>query len=237
LQKSDFDSAIKEFQTALQSAPNDPTVHYNLGLALKLKDRLPEAIAEFRKAEELDPMQPDVHYTLGVTFWQQGDFDSAATELRAAITARSDYAEAWYTLGSVLKQQGKLPEAATALREAIALQPDFPGAHTNLAAVLRQMGDSEGAAAESKLGVQITKEKNSLQAATFNTNSGQRMLNAGDLEGAIGQFRSAISLSPDYAPAHLYLAEALKRKGEDAEAKKESEKAAELDAKIKSRPQ
>src|SRR5262249_59263235 len=111
---------------------------------------------------------------VGVSWWQEGDFDKAATELRAAITARSDYAEAYYTLGSVLKQQGKLPEAAAALREAIKLQPDFPGAHTNLAAVLRQMGDTEGAAAEARLRAQVTKEKNNLQAETFNTNSGQR---------------------------------------------------------------
>jgi Flp pilus assembly protein TadD len=101
--------------------------------------------------------------------------------------------------------------------------------------VLRQMGDTEGAAVEAKLGAQITKEKNSLQAATFNTNSGQRMLNAGDVDGAIGQFRAAINLSPEYAPAHFHLAEALKRKGEQAEAEKELEKAAELDSKIKSR--
>ena len=113
------------------------TLHYNLGLALKLKDQLPEALAEFRKAEELDPSQPDVHYTLGVTLWQQGAFDDAVKELRAAIFARNDYAEAYYTLGTVQKQQGKLPEAADALREAIRLQPDFAGAHTTLASVLR----------------------------------------------------------------------------------------------------
>src|SRR5260370_32429797 len=35
------------------------TLHYDLGLALKLKDKLPEAIAEVRKAEELDPQQAD----------------------------------------------------------------------------------------------------------------------------------------------------------------------------------
>jgi len=40
-----------------------PTLHYGLGLALKLKDKLPEAVAEFRKAAELDPGQADAHYT------------------------------------------------------------------------------------------------------------------------------------------------------------------------------
>jgi lipoprotein NlpI len=157
--RADFDSAIAQFQTALKSTPDDAALHYNLGLALKLKDQLPEALAELRKAEELDPSQPDVHYTLGVTLWQQGAFDEAVKELRAAISARNDYAEAHYTLGTVLKQQGKLPEAADALRAAIRLQPDFAGAHTTLASVLRAQGDNEGAAAEARAGAGMDNRK------------------------------------------------------------------------------
>src|SRR2546422_6305475 len=121
--------------------------------------------------------------------------------------------EAHYTLGTVLKQQGRLPEAANAVREAVRLQPDFAGAHTTLAAVLRQSGDASGAAAEARLAGEISKNKDSFQAATFDTNSGRRLLNLGDLEGAIAQFRSAISRAPTYAPPHFHMAEALKRKG------------------------
>jgi len=186
-------------------------------------------LAELRRAEELDPAQPDVHYTLGVTLWQQGEFDPAAEELRAAIRAKPDYAEAYYTLGTVLKQQSKLPESAEALREAIRLQPDFAGAHTTLSAILRQLGDAEGAATEARAGLEISKRKTDQQAATFATNSGKRLLNAGDLDGAISQFRSAINSMPDYAPAHFQLALAFQRKGETAEAAKEFRKAAELD--------
>ena len=154
-------------------------------------------------------------------------------ELRAAIHAKPDYAEAHYTLGTVLKQEGKLQDAAAELREAIRLQPDFAGAHTTLAAVFRQMGDPAGAATESRLGEQISKDKTNLQGATFNTNSGKRLLQVGDLEGAISQFRSAIKLAPDYAPAHFQLAEALRRKGDKAEAEKEFQKAAQLDPRLK----
>jgi len=84
-------------------------------------------------------------------------------------------------------------KAAEALREAIRLQPEFAGAHTTLAAVLRQLGDTEGAAAEARAGAEIAKQKTSEQAALFATNSGRRLLNAGDIEGAISQFRAAIT--------------------------------------------
>jgi Tfp pilus assembly protein PilF len=235
LQKSDFDNATTQFEAALKTAPDDATLHYDLGLALKLKDRLPDAIAEFKKAATLDPSQADIQYTLGVTYWQQGDFDDATQALRAAIQAKPDYAEAHYTLGTVLKQQGKLKEAADSLREAIRLQPDFAGAHTTLATILRQQGDTEGAVRENRLGAQISKDKNSLQAATFDTNSGLRLLKVGDLEGAISQFRAAIAVTPTYAPAHFHLAEALQRKGEKTDAGQEFQRATELDPQIKSR--
>src|SRR5579883_2300145 len=74
---------MTHFQAALKRAPNDATLHYDLGLALKLKDQLADAMVEFRKAEDLDPAQPDVHYTLGVTLWQKGDFDESVKELHA----------------------------------------------------------------------------------------------------------------------------------------------------------
>jgi Flp pilus assembly protein TadD len=67
-----------------------------------------------------------------------------------------------------------------------------------------------------------------LQAASFNTNSGKRLLQAGDVDGAISQFRSAINLAPDYAPAHQQLAQALAQKGQKAEADEEYRKAAQL---------
>jgi tetratricopeptide (TPR) repeat protein len=198
-------------------------------LAYKLKDQLDKAVPEFQKAIAMQPDLADAHYTLGVLYWQQGEFDQASAELQKAIQGQPGYAEAHYTLGTVFKQQGKLPEAAAELREAIRLQPEFAGAHTTLAAVLRQLGDAAGAAEEAKAGARIAAMNNNLQAATFATNSGKRLLSVGDVDGAIAQFRSAISSEANYAPAHYQLGLALSQKGEKDEAAKEFRKAAELD--------
>jgi Flp pilus assembly protein TadD len=59
------------------------------------------------------------------------------------------------------------------------------------------------------------------------------LLNAGDLDSAISQFRSAIAATPGYAPAHFQLGLALQRKGEREESSKELKKAAELDPRLK----
>ena len=55
------------------------------------------------------------------------------------------------------------------------------------------------------------------------------MLDAGDLDGAIAQFRSAIHSDANYAAAHYQLGLALSRKGEKDEASREFQRASELD--------
>ena len=180
----------------------------------------------------IDPAQPDAPYTLGVILWQQGDLDAAVAELQAAIHAKPDYAEAYYTLGTVLKQQSKLQDAAAALRQAIRLEPDFAGAHTTLAAVLRQLGDTAAASEEARTGAALAKRKTDLQASVFATNSGKRLRKAGDLDGAISQYRAAINSTPAYAPAHYELGLALLQQGKKEEASQEFQKAASLDPKL-----
>ena len=61
-------------------------------------------------------------------------------------------------------------------------------------------------------------------------------MNAGDLDGAIAQFRSAINSSAEYAQAHYQLAIALLRKGDKEESAREFQKAAQLDSRLASSP-
>ncbi|MBV9183696.1 MAG: tetratricopeptide repeat protein, partial [Acidobacteria bacterium] len=175
-------------------------------------------------------------YTLGVTYWQQGNLREAENQLRGAVREKPDYAEAHYTLGTVLRQAGKLQDAVVALRRAIALDPGLIGAHTTLAAVLRQQGEARAADEENHRAQDLLKQSNRIQAATFNTNSGKKLLEAGDLDAAISQFRAAVTLAPDYALAHRKLAEALDRKGEKAQAQEEFRRATELGADQKREP-
>jgi Flp pilus assembly protein TadD len=78
----------------------------------------------------------------------------------------------------------------------------------------------------------MSKEKTSQQAALFAINSGKRLLNAGDLDGAISHFRSAINAMPNSAQAHYQLGIALTRKGEKTEAAQEFRQASALDSKL-----
>ena len=63
----------------------------------------------------------------------------------------------------------------------------------------------------------------------FATNSGKRLMSAGDMEGALSQFHAALEAQPDYADAHYQLGQALRRKGNAEGAKREFQEALRLD--------
>ena len=54
LQQEDYIGAIVSFRRAIDRFPDEPLVHYNLGMALKARGgREPQAIASFNKARDL----------------------------------------------------------------------------------------------------------------------------------------------------------------------------------------
>src|SRR3982074_1954592 len=87
----------------------------------------------------------------------------------------------------------------------------------------------EWVAAEKRSGMGMAQQKTSEQPALFATNSGQRLRTAGVMEGAISQFRAAITSSPGYAAAHFQLGLALRQQGKSEEAQEEFQKAVRLD--------
>jgi protein O-GlcNAc transferase len=164
---------------------------------------------------------------------QEGRYEDAARELSLAMKLHPDNPDGWATLGSLYKKMDKLPEAAEALREAIRQMPDQPDPHLTLATVLQQQGDTAQAAEERKKGAELERVAMNRQRATISTNSGNSLLQKGQVDDAIERYQQALSEDPNYAEAHRGLAKALERQGKKAEAEAERQKA---DALEKARP-
>ena len=111
---------------------------------------------------------------------------------------------------------GGRPKSATAADAAISegmsdiQRGDLSAAHEAFANAVELAPSS--AAAEFRTGNEIVKRQTNQQAAVLALRSGERLLNAGDLEGAISQFRAAIGAAPESAKAHYKLGLALKEK-------------------------
>ncbi|MGB6835556.1 MAG: tetratricopeptide repeat protein, partial [Candidatus Acidiferrum sp.] len=233
MQMNEVDEAIRVLSSGLKIDPQSFQLHYNLGLALKLKDDNAGAIPELEAAAKLNPSAHEPHYTLGILFMQDGRYDEAARELSLAMKLHPDNADGWATLGSLYRKMDKLPEAADALREAIRQMPDQPDSHLTLAMVLARQGNTTEAAAERKKGADLERVVMNRQRATVSTNTGNALLEKGQVADAIERYQEALSDDPSYAGAHRGLAEALERQGKKAEAAAERQKAEEL---AKTRP-
>jgi protein O-GlcNAc transferase len=225
VQLSQFGDAVDELRAALKLAPDLPQLHYNLGLALKMQDDAAAAIPELETAEKLDPSAPEAPYLLGVLYMQTGRYDDAAREMNTSLKLRPENGDGWATLGSVYDKLNKLPEATSALREAIRQLPRQPDPHLTLAGVLVKQNQPAEAASERRQAAVLMRSNMNRQRAEVATNAGNSQLRSGDVDGAMVQFRDALSFDANYAEAHLGLASALDRQGKPTEAAAERQKA------------
>jgi Flp pilus assembly protein TadD len=152
----------------------------------------------------------------------RGSLDDAYAWSRAAIDADPAYTDAYNTLGVVYLRRGLLPAAERALQAALAKRRNHPQALANLAIVWRRQGrETQAQAVEDRL----ARTRALSPFATFER--GRRAYEAGDYREAREQFRRALEVSNDYHEFHFWLALALWRLGEDAEALSHLRQAAE----------
>jgi tetratricopeptide (TPR) repeat protein len=219
MQRGELDGAVDVFEEAVRRQPASAELRYNLGLALKQRDDFAASEEQLRRAMELDRTLADPPFTLGVVLWQTGRAAEAMPLFREAIKRRADYVEAHYMLGTILRQQGSTKEAIAEFRTTIALNPSFAEGHLNLGQALAILGDSDGARAALAEAERLNALKANAQASTFAVGVGVEKLKAGDIAGAIRQFRDATRLAPDNPRAHYQLALALRRFGAVQEAR------------------
>jgi tetratricopeptide (TPR) repeat protein len=225
--EQDVAEAIGSFRRALELDSRHTLARYNLALVLKRADRLPEAIATLQRAIEIEP-RAEAHYTLGVIYWQQGDLDRAANALSAAVAAGPQYADAHYTLGAVRAARGDAAGAVESLRRALVLRPDLTGAHDTLARVLQRSGDDAGGRKHFAEADRLRRRAQLEQEASVLTALGTQKLEAGNLTGALEQFRRATAAFEAYAPAYYQMGRTLQRLGEIEASRAAFARAAEL---------
>ena len=185
---------------------------------------MPPPFLSCEAAAKLNPSAHEPHYTLGILYMQDGRYDDAARELSLAMKLHPDNADGWATLGSLYRKDEQTAEAADALREAIRQMPDQPDSHLTLASVLAQQGNAAEAAAERQKGAELERVAMNRQRANVSTNSGNALLQKGQVADAIERYQQALSDDPSYADAHRGLANALERQGKSAEAAAERQK-------------
>lgn len=133
-----LDTITKRYEKQTKENPNDPVLHYLLGIAYLYSDfdtkdaTFDKALNEFTRAKTLDPKMKYVNLSLGTVYWYRGEYDSAFDAYRAEIELDPEYGWNYYNLGLAYEGQKEWDKAWSQYIIAIDKDPKIHRAHNNL---------------------------------------------------------------------------------------------------------
>jgi tetratricopeptide (TPR) repeat protein len=105
------DRAVAEYEQGLKINPEDPELHFNLGLAMSSRENHSGALKEFGEAIQINPGFAEAHYSLGKTLAVMDKIDWALSEYNEALRNDPGLSAVYFDLGIAFERSGD-PEAA-----------------------------------------------------------------------------------------------------------------------------
>lgn len=171
-------------------------------------------IASFLRATEVDPTRVDAWIEAGQAFATSGRPGPAREAFRRALALDPELSVAYNNLGVLAETQGDLDAALGHYQEAASLAPDDPEVLRNLGGALFARGRTDGAL--EVLDRSLARNPRDPLALYYR---GQAHQAKGQLTPALSDFRTASSLNPGFADAHLAAASLLHLNREPEKAK------------------
>lgn len=148
-----YDTAVNEYNLALNVTKNDPDIisalekiwrnkiatdsnnaasHLNLGVVLQKKGDFDGALEEYKAAELIEPNNIATRLNIGTLFQDKGDLTSALQAYDSIIEIDPNNALVHYYKATALKKTGDLQGAITEYQNALAIDPSNETARTEL---------------------------------------------------------------------------------------------------------
>ena len=125
--------AAKAFWQAIETNPNDPAPHYNLGLAAYVERDYPTAAEQIEASVALDPRNVPAWLFLGATYLHLNSLDAAYRATRTALEVAPRNFDALNNLAVISYRRGRPRDAEAWLTQIVQLAPDYAPACLNLA--------------------------------------------------------------------------------------------------------
>lgn len=162
---SDSAAAEKEFARAVQVAPTEPGLNFDLGYVLWKEGRFADAAARFRRELVIDPHSNSSWYYLGAISLKLGQPTEALSCFQRALGSGNEYREAWIGLGEASEALHDFTAAESNFRKAISYFPDRVEPHYRLAQLLKRQNRLVEADQEFALVKQLEAQDRAREAA------------------------------------------------------------------------
>jgi len=218
--------SIEQLLEAVRLKPDSPQAYNTLGMVLSRFVEVKAAREAFEKALELDPNLVEARVNLALLLAQAGEFGPAGEHLDRAIQLQGDTRPAAYShylRARIWIAQKEMGKAASELESAVKLRPDYAEAWSDLGGIRRVEGDPKGAqqALERAVALQPGNEKAQYRL-------GVQYLENRQPHRAIDCFNKALQHEPEDRALLYNLTLALRRDGQEGEAKRVDDKLSRL---------
>jgi beta-barrel assembly-enhancing protease len=136
--------SITQFQSLVDSRPQEAEGYYGLGLAYRKMGRMDKSMEVFQKAITIAPGDPDLLNELGIVSFLSGRLDLAIENLEAAQSlSRANSHEdlmGLYYLGRGYQEKGEMAKALPLLLRVRREVPEFSDVHYHLGSIYGRMG-------------------------------------------------------------------------------------------------
>lgn len=120
--------AVRAYEAALQLAPHDPVLHFNLANVYYALESPAAAAEHFAHATEFDPSYIEAWNNFGSVLAELGRTSEALWAMRRALHLAPHYADAHYNLAQTLFEQGELTQACVHWQAYLRHDADSPWA-------------------------------------------------------------------------------------------------------------
>jgi Flp pilus assembly protein TadD len=199
---------------------NTPAVEmytqFDHAVELAEKGQESAAIAEWIKLRNDNPDNARIANNLGVALTRTGKYDEAVPQFQKALELNPQYNLVHVNLGLALIGAGQTDAAVAEYEKAMQSYPDSADLHNSLGSALEQQGRVDDAITQFKAAIQIDPK-----LAAAHNRLGLALLSKEQAEAqaaAEQEFRTAITLKPDFADAENNLGTLYGQRGNDAAA-------------------
>ena len=194
LNAGEYAQAFALVQSALEDAPDDPTLYFDRGLVNLIMARGDDAAQDFGTAYALDPTYDEALYLRGYTYQWMQRYDLALADYTELVALVADDPAQHHHLASLYIDIGKADAALPILHELTQLYPTQTHIFVTLLRATRQAPDAPPDAAAQMI---TALDAWLLDDATYRVERGKFHEAEGDYAAALTDFDAAVALLPD----------------------------------------